>query len=821
MKRLLPILFALLLAGPSIAQSPTAGYNTNQIKDGAIQRHNVNTTKSGQALPTKIVAGSGISLGSTGVDAGTGDVTISATATGVISVNSRTGAITLLGTDLPVFAGAGTGHGPGTVPDPGAAAGLGRFLSDSGAWLVPSGSGTVTSIGLSAPSLLYSVSGSPVTSSGTITETLLTQTANRILAGPASGAAATPSFRALVPLDLPAATTTTLGTVQLAGDLAGTATSPALATVGTAGTAGDATHTSQITFDAKGRVTSGTSIAITYPVTSVNSRTGAVTLGNTDIGSEPALGNPAATGYILSSTATGTRSWITPPASGVTSVNTRTGAVTLIGTDLPVFAASGTGHSAGAVPDPGATAGTTRFLREDGGWAAIAGGAGGTVTSVGLAMPSVFSVTGSPVTGSGTLSVTYNAQAANTVLAGPSSGAAATPTFRALAGADLPASGAGAAAYGFGHSATIDTTGRVTSAANPTGTASSTTYLRGDGSWATPAAGGSSTLAGDSDVAISGPASGQVLIYNGAAWANATPVAGGGGGVSIVSALPTASSAIRGQFYLVGTGSQTDQLYVGVKVASGAYQYGLITPAFYTSNYKPALNTPVDTGLSISSGLVYSAPWYEGSGTIFYDRTASPTNGTLASSSMWVNDSTYGTVLAFSGGSASIPNASKVNTETYSIAFAFRSSQTAYTGVFAKVVSATYTYAAFMSNNGSGILDTPVYNGSQQPNPVSSASVADGNWHKAVITRAQGGTMRLYIDGILQSQVSDTTSAGSTLNTAAIQFGGGVNGSGSFTGSLAYWHMWNRVLTGAPASVGSAATGEIAALATDEFAMYR
>jgi hypothetical protein len=44
---------------------------------------------------------------------------------------------------------------------------------------------------------------------------------------------------------------------------------------------------------------------------------------------------------------------------------------------LPVFAASGASHSAGAVPDPGATAGTTRYLREDGSWTVPSGGGGG------------------------------------------------------------------------------------------------------------------------------------------------------------------------------------------------------------------------------------------------------------------------------------------------------------------------------------------------------------------------------------------------------------------------------------------------------------
>jgi trimeric autotransporter adhesin len=44
---------------------------------------------------------------------------------------------------------------------------------------------------------------------------------------------------------------------------------------------------------------------------------------------------------------------------------------------LPVFGASGTTHSAGIVPDPGATAGTTKFLREDGTFAVPAGSSGG------------------------------------------------------------------------------------------------------------------------------------------------------------------------------------------------------------------------------------------------------------------------------------------------------------------------------------------------------------------------------------------------------------------------------------------------------------
>lgn len=151
------------------------------------------------------------------------------------------------------------------------------------------GVGTVTSVGLSLPSI-FSVSGSPVTTSGTLTGALATQTANTVFAGPTSGGAATPTFRALVAADLPAGT--------------------------------------------------------------------------------------------------------------------------------------------------------------------------GTVTSVGLSLPSIFSVSGSPVTSSGTLTGDLATQTANTVFAGPTSGGAVAPTFRALVAADIPAGAGGFFQDGgnsFGASATLGT----------------------------------------------------------------------------------------------------------------------------------------------------------------------------------------------------------------------------------------------------------------------------------------------------------------------------------------------------------------------------
>lgn len=68
------------------------------------------------------------------------------------------------------------------------------------------------------------------------------------------------------------------------------------------------------------------------------------------------------------------------------------------------------------------------------------GGGTGTVTSVALASsgPSIYTVSGSPITTAGTITLSENLQASCTVFSGPVSGSNAAPTFRALTLADLP-----------------------------------------------------------------------------------------------------------------------------------------------------------------------------------------------------------------------------------------------------------------------------------------------------------------------------------------------------------------------------------------------
>lgn len=90
--------------------------------------------------------------------------------------------------------------------------------------------------------------------SATVTTTLDTQSANRIFAGPSAGADAAPTFRAIVPADLPNATSVDKGIIVPGSGLSvssGTLNHTNSVTAGTA---------TKITYDAQGHVTAGASL---------------------------------------------------------------------------------------------------------------------------------------------------------------------------------------------------------------------------------------------------------------------------------------------------------------------------------------------------------------------------------------------------------------------------------------------------------------------------------------------------------------------------------------------------------------------------------
>jgi len=74
------------------------------------------------------------------------------------------------------------------------------------------------------------------------------------------------------------------------------------------------------------------------------------------------------------------------------------------------------------------------------GWKTAQAANTGTLTSVGLVAPAELSIAGSPLTADGDITATWATQTANKVFASAVSGGAATPAFRALVSADIPAS---------------------------------------------------------------------------------------------------------------------------------------------------------------------------------------------------------------------------------------------------------------------------------------------------------------------------------------------------------------------------------------------
>lgn len=557
-ERLLPLLVALALAAPAAAQTKFSifdqvgarGAGLTPAKGQLFYTSDTNGTIAPLAIGSTndclVVSGSGTPSWSNGCVGALSSVGLSMPGQFNLSNNPLTqnGTITITWATASanyVFAGPTSG-GNGTptfrqivVADLPAnstsSAGIvatapndtAKFWRGDATWAVAPGTGTVSSVGLSMPGQ-FNVTNSPVTVTGTLTAAWNDQNMNKVFAGPASTGDGQPTFRAIVPNDLPVMTNTVKGIVPTPPNDA----TKALLGDGSWGTiAGQGTVTSAglsmpDEFQVSGSPITGSS-TITVSWGSPNNNhalmgaPGGVgfraiaaadlpTMTATTQGIVPMPPNDSAqvlkgngTWGTLAGTGTVTSVGLSVPAgfqvanSPVTTSGTlaldfyETTATRILATDgagavawrtlgsgsgyINIFQPSGAGHAVGLVPDTPSQAGTSKFLREDSSWSLPPQG---TVTSVDFSAPNEISVSGVPITASGTIAIGWNSATTNYVFAGPASGGANTPSFRALVADDYPT---------FIASGTNHKKGAVP---DPGVTQGTTKFLREDATWQTP-----------------------------------------------------------------------------------------------------------------------------------------------------------------------------------------------------------------------------------------------------------------------------------------------------------------------------------------------
>ncbi len=319
--------------------------------------------------------------------------------------SSGTLAVTLSGTALPVANG-GTGDTsftPYAVITGGTTSGgalqnvsglgtTGQVLTSAGAgalptWTTLSGTGTVTSVALTDGSTtpIYSISGSPVTTSGTLNFTLATQSANLIFAGPSSGAAAQPTFRSMVLADMPV-----LGGQHLYAN-----------------------------------VTAGGAVPTSVFILSLNANNSTQVVGADT--NDNVWVNTVSQGFATTATAAGTTTLTlaSPPIQEFTGSTTQTVKLPSGASAVAGYAVTIMNKSSGNLTVQDSSGGAIQTLPANnkviyvlsatgspGTWDILSyGGGAGTVTSVALTVPSFLSVSGSPITSSGTLAVSLSGTA--------------------------------------------------------------------------------------------------------------------------------------------------------------------------------------------------------------------------------------------------------------------------------------------------------------------------------------------------------------------------------------------------------------------------
>ena len=257
----------------------------------------------------------------------------------------------------------------------------------------------------------------------------------------------------------------------------------------------------------------------------------------------------------------------------------------------------------------------------------------GTVTSVSLALPSEFTISGSPVTSSGTLTGSWANQTANYFLAAPN-GSSGTPSFRAVVAADIPTlnqnttgsagsvvnavtfnnTGGNAPNVTFNGSAALTVDYSTVGAPKADGTNATGTWginISGNAATATSATSATSATTATN---IAGGATGSIPYQTGA---GATSMLAAGSGVLVGGSTPSYSTAPS----LTGTNftgipnaalsnSSVTIGTTGIALGAVSLTLGGLTSVAVTQNPSTALQLATKQYVDglVSSGITYHAP---------------------------------------------------------------------------------------------------------------------------------------------------------------------------------------------------------------------
>ncbi len=405
----------------AIVTAPNMGDIWSTSNDAHLQFRDMNSATQQIAFLSDVTnsaltAGTGISISGGAINNG-----------GVLSFNGNTGAVTGLNSVTAGNAGITIG---GTATDP--------TVSNAGVLSFNGATGAVTgvsSVGVALPSIFANNTMQTITTAGNFNANLANENANFIFAGPSSGGASVPSFRALVEADLPSISDTYV-------DLTSNQTA-----------AGNKSFTGSTTL--AGTTVNGT-LSLPSLTNAASQASQALQLAGTDASTNPTLFQwnvtPAGTldlstqftglnsGNLTDTTLSIANTGIITFAPGQTFPGASSGSVTSVGSGFgltggPITSTGSLAIDTTAIPTLAAANNTFTGSITAGSFLGNATSA--TTAATATSATTAVNVSGIVAVGNGGTGVNATSTTANQVFASPN-GSAGAPSFRGLVSADLP-----------------------------------------------------------------------------------------------------------------------------------------------------------------------------------------------------------------------------------------------------------------------------------------------------------------------------------------------------------------------------------------------